>query len=184
MTDAVIHDRDGRPGTVDAVTESTVRVRLSGGLAVELARPLVERRSDGTYRADVVFAELGTRVLREVEEHVVVDVERRETGRVRARTVTETATEAVDADGWREAVTVERVAVDREVDAVEPPREEGDVTVIPVYEEVLVVQKKLVLREEVRLTRRREPVPGPDRVELRRQRVEVERLEPPGDDAA
>ncbi len=52
-------------------------------------------------------------------------------------------------------------------------------TVVPVYEEVLVVQKKLVLREEVRLTTRREPLPGPERVTLRRQQVEVERLPPP-----
>jgi stress response protein YsnF len=66
------------------------------------------------------------------------------------------------------------------VDAVEPPREEDGVTVIPVYEEVLVVEKRLVLREEVRLTTRREPVPGPDRVTLRRQRVEVDR-HPPSD---
>ena len=99
---------------------------------------------------------------------------------MRARTVTETEDAAVDADGWRQTVEVERVPVNRPVDAVQDVRVEGDVTVIPVYEEVLVLQKQLVLREEVRLTTRRDRVAGPERVTLRRQRVEIERL-PPSD---
>lgn len=175
----LIHDRDGRPGTVEAVTDDALRVRLPDGVVVELAPSLVARTDDGTYRADLRFADLDTHVLREVEERVEVRTEARETGRVVARTVTDTVEEPVDAAGWREAVEVERVPVGRPVDAPEAPREEGDVTVIPVYEEVLVIRKQLVLREEVRLTRRRELIPGPSHVALRRQHVEVERLPPP-----
>lgn len=32
--------------------------------------------------------------------------------------------------------------------------------IVPVLEEVLVVEKRLVLREELRITRRREPMPS------------------------
>ena len=180
MTDAVIYDRARQPATVESVTESAVRARLADGQVLDLDRSLVDLLDDGSYRADVTFVDLAGSVLQEVEEQLSVETAVRETGRVRARTVTETVEHAVDADGWRETVTIERTPVGREVEAVEPPREEGDVTVIPVYEEVLIVRKQLVLREEVRLTRHREPVPGPERVKLRRQRVEVERLDSDG----
>jgi hypothetical protein len=50
------------------------------------------------------------------------------------------------------------VQIDRIV--AEPPvqRQEGDTLILPVVEEVLVVEKRLMLREEIRITRRREQV--------------------------
>lgn len=113
-----------------------------------------------------------------VEEHVVLGKEVRDLGGVRVSTHTETATETVAGTLQETAVEVERVPVGRFVDAAEEPRVEGDVTVMPVYEERLVVEKRLYLVEEVhlrRVTRSREvEVP----VELRRQVAEVERLPP------
>ena len=179
----VVLDRDGQPGTVESVAGDRVRVRLAGGAALDLPQSAVEALDDGTYRADLVFADLRAEaptVFQEIEERALVRTVARETGRVVARTVTDSREEAVDGTGWRETVEVERVPVGRPVEAVEPTRQEDGVTVIPVYEEVLVVQKQLVLREEVRLTTRREPLPGPERVTLRSQRVEVDRL-PPSD---
>lgn len=181
--DPVVLDRDGRSGAVEAAGEDHVRVRLPGGAVVQLPADLVQHQQDGSYRASVSFAELdpGERTyLHEVDEHLRVETRARETGRVRARVVTDTIEEAVEAAGWRETVDVERVPVGRPVEAVQPLREEDGVTVIPVYEEVLVVEKRLVLREEVRLVTRREPVPGPGTITLRRQRVDVERLPPSG----
>ncbi|MCU1257248.1 MAG: hypothetical protein JWO80_133 [Bryobacterales bacterium] len=63
-----------------------------------------------------------------------------------------------DAKMFREGYAIERVQVDRIV--AEPPvqRQEGDTLVLPVVEEVLVVEKRLMLREEIRITRRREQV--------------------------
>ena len=176
-------DRDGTPAVFVSDTDGQVRGVLASGETVALPRSLVHLGDDGIYRADVSFEALaaGRETLLEVEERLSVRREVRETGRVVAQTVTETAEQPIDADGWRETVEVERVPVGRVVEAVEPPRTEGDTTVVPVYEEVLVIQKRLVLREEVRLVTRREPVPGPERVTLRRQRVEVERLPPSGD---
>jgi stress response protein YsnF len=113
-----------------------------------------------------------------VEERVVLGKELRDVGGVRVSTRTEVATEMV-ADTLQEtAVEVEHVPVGRFVDAAEEPRVEGDVTVVPVYEERLVVEKRLYLVEEVhlrRVTRSREvEVP----VEIRRQVAQVERLPP------
>ena len=181
--DPVILDRDDRSGIVESSADGRVRVRLPSGDVLDLPESLATRLDDGSYRADLSFVELGSEsktTFQEIEEHVQVGTRVRETGRVVARTVTELREETVDAGGWRETVEVERVPVGRVVEAAEPARDEDGVTVVPVYEEVLVVQKQLVLREEVRLTTRRERVPGPERVTLRRQRVEVDRL-PPAD---
>jgi hypothetical protein len=55
-----------------------------------------------------------------------------------------------------EAVNVERVPVNRFIEQPVETRQEGDVTIVPVMEEVLVVQRRLMLKEEIRITRRRE----------------------------
>ncbi|MBE7941233.1 MULTISPECIES: DUF2382 domain-containing protein [Ramlibacter] len=77
-----------------------------------------------------------------------------------------------------ETVHVERVPVGRVVDRVPEVREDGEVTVIPVVEERLVVTRELVLVEELRLLRRREQRPAVARTTLRRERVVVERQDP------
>jgi hypothetical protein len=56
-------------------------------------------------------------------------------------------------------------------------RYEGDTMVIPIFEEVLVVEKRLVLKEEIRVTRRRTSFRSPQRVTLRREVPTVERIE-------
>lgn len=181
---AVILDRTGQPGAVEDESDGRVRVRLPSGAVVDLPEALV-LRDGASLVADLVFDDLGTEgpaVFVEAEERVDVQVRTRETGRVRARVVTETRDEPIQATGWRETVDVERVPVGRVVHAPEGVRDEDGVVVIPVYEEVLVVERRLVLREEVRLTTRREPVPGPALIPLRRQHVEVDRLPPAGAD--
>ncbi|AUX44892.1 hypothetical protein SOCE26_063620 [Sorangium cellulosum] len=79
----------------------------------------------------------------------------------------------------REQVLVERVAVDRVV--TEPPvtRQEGDTLIVPVVEEVLVVEKRLLLKEELRITRVRSVERSPTaNVTLRSEEVHVERVPP------
>src|SRR5690242_16120571 len=85
----------------------------------------------------------------------VVRVDKREVvkGRVRIRTSTDEHEELVAQDLAGEHVEVERVPVDREVDAAPEVRQEGDVTIVPIVEEVLVVERRLVLKEEVHIRR-------------------------------
>lgn len=118
-----------------------------------------------------------------VHERVTVSQETRETGRVRVRKETREQVARVEAPVVREHVRVERVAVGREVDPNDPPapREEGDTLVIPVLEEVLVVEKRLVLREELRLVRVRDEATVVREVPLAEEHVVVERLRPGGD---
>jgi stress response protein YsnF len=68
------------------------------------------------------------------------------------------------------------VPAGRFIDAVPEIRHEGDVTIIPVVEEVAVVETRLWLREEVHVTRRRVTVEMPQTVTLRREELRVESL--------
>lgn len=113
------------------------------------------------------------------EEQLHVGRRVTDTGRtLRVRKHVDVESVDTDASVAHERVDVERVPVGRVVS--EPPvvRQEGDVTVVPVVEERLVTRKELVLVEEIRLTRRREEAPARARVDLRRERVEIERFDP------
>jgi uncharacterized protein (TIGR02271 family) len=99
-----------------------------------------------------------------------------ETGRVRISTKVEERFVQVAEDLVKDEIDVEYVDVDREVDVAPEVRTEGDTLVIPLVEEVLVVERRLVVRQELRLTRRRRVERFEDELPLRRVRAEVERL--------
>jgi uncharacterized protein (TIGR02271 family) len=100
-----------------------------------------------------------------------------ETGRVRISTRVEETTALIEEELAREDVQAEWVEVNREVDAVPEVRTEGDTLIIPLFEEVLVVEKRLVLRKELRLTRRMTTRPYQAEVPLRRMHADIERPE-------
>lgn len=112
-----------------------------------------------------------------------VDVSRRvvDTGVVRLRKVVHEREELVDRTVTRETVRVDRVPMNQVVPGPMEPRQEGDTLVIPVVEEVLVVERRFVLKEEVRVLRQRVTEPAePERVTLRREEIVVERDDPAG----
>ena len=115
-------------------------------------------------------------VLPLVEEELRVDKRSVATGKVRVRSVVDTVEEIARADLKEERVEVTRVPIDREVEAAPPTRTEGDVTIVPVMEEILVVEKRLVLKEELHIRRRvsTETVETP--ITLRKERAVVERV--------
>jgi stress response protein YsnF len=121
-------------------------------------------------------------VLPLVEEALRVGKRRVETGRVRVSVNTDIAEQVVRETLRSERAEVERVPIGRELADGEPApalRQEPDGTVVlPVLEEVLVVERRLVLREEIRmrLVAVDEAVEQP--VTVRRQRASVERLPP------
>ncbi|MEZ0167895.1 YsnF/AvaK domain-containing protein [Microvirga sp. TS319] len=110
-----------------------------------------------------------------VEETAVIRKREVVTGKVRIGTVTDTIEELARADLQRDFVEVTRVPVDKVVDTAPEIRTEGDVTIVPVLEEVLVVTKQLVLKEELHVRRRVESEAVEVPVSLRKQRAIVER---------
>ena len=123
--------------------------------------------------SDVIASDAGS-VLRLHAEEVSV-ARRTVRGRVQVHVHTVTREHAVDEALTHERVEVERVAIGRPVDAIPPDRQEGDTTVIAVVEEVVVVHRQLVLREEVRVRRVRVTERHRETVSLRAQEAVVER---------
>jgi uncharacterized protein (TIGR02271 family) len=116
-----------------------------------------------------------------IREELDVAKEVVETGRLRIRTRVTERQEAVQMPLEREEYTVERVAVGRPVDAPVEVRQEGDVTIVPVHEEEIVVTRRLVLKEELHIRRRTLRHHATRHVDLRTQEVDVlrERIDPP-----
>jgi stress response protein YsnF len=110
-----------------------------------------------------------------VEERAIIEKRAVEGGRVRVRSHVEERQELLRETLSHEEVTVERVAIDREVSETPAIREENGVTIVPVVEEILVVERRLRLKEElhIRKVQRTEDVEVP--VTVRSTRATVER---------
>ena len=109
-------------------------------------------------------------------EELVVRKEARDTSRVRITTLTKQHEELVDELLAREQVEVERIAVGKPITAIPAVRQEGDTVVVPIVEEVLVVERRLVLKEEVFIRRIRTTQRHQERVTLRTQEAVISRL--------
>ena len=124
-----------------------------------------------------------TLVIPIVEEEARIAKRQVVSGKVIVKTTVDTEERVIKEVLSQETVEVERVPVNRVVDAVPQIRTEGDVTIVPVFEERLVVEKQLVLVEEIRIRRTAsvESVEVP--VTLRKERATVERLDSSGEPA-
>ena len=114
-----------------------------------------------------------TKALPVIEERVRVGKRKIETGRVRITTRQRQKSQAVREQLVHEDVEVERVSVNRFAETAPEMRKEGDFLVIPVFEEVLV--KRIFVREELRVSRKRNISQVDDVVRLRSQEVVVDR---------
>ncbi|MGF1634288.1 MAG: YsnF/AvaK domain-containing protein [Phycisphaerae bacterium] len=116
-----------------------------------------------------------------ISEHLRVDKVEEETGRVRIRKTVREEEEHLQHDLLSQDVHVERVPVDKPVENPDRPpesRHEGDTLIIPLLEEVLVVQKRLMLREELHVTRKTHRHKQDQTVTVKREEADVQRLPP------
>jgi uncharacterized protein (TIGR02271 family) len=110
-----------------------------------------------------------------VEEQIEIAKRAIERGRVVVRKHVDTREEIAEAVLHQDELTVERVPVGVPVDVAPPVREEGDVLIVPVLEEQLVIETRLILKEELRITRHRRSETFREPVRLRAERAEVVR---------
>jgi len=113
--------------------------------------------------------------LRLLAEELSVTKETLEAGRVRISTTTHEREALIDEDLARERVEIETVPIGRRIDAVPEMRQERDTTIIPIVEEVLVVERRLMLKEEIRIKRVRTTERHQEKVMLRHQEAVVTR---------
>lgn len=118
-----------------------------------------------------------------VEERAFVSKRRVETGRVQVRTRVQTHEELVRAELTHDEVVIERVPVNRPIEGVPAVRDEGDVTIVPIVAEVAVIEKRLMLIEEIHLRRVRTTEEISQPVTLAAQQAEITRHDPSGDHA-
>jgi uncharacterized protein (TIGR02271 family) len=98
---------------------------------------------------------------------------------VRVRTLVHEREAIIDEPLVHDEVEVRRMPVNRVVDAPSGPREEGDLLIVPVFEEVITVQRKWMLKEEVHISRRRVSTRHHEQVPLRSEEAVIEREAPP-----
>ncbi|MBA2447738.1 MAG: YsnF/AvaK domain-containing protein [Chloroflexi bacterium] len=102
---------------------------------------------------DVSTLEEGEQTLELREEQLVPHKEMREVGQIQIRTEVEEIPGRLEVEALREEVEVEHVPIGQVVSERVPPWEEDGVLYVPLYEEQLVMVKRLVLREHLKIRR-------------------------------
>jgi uncharacterized protein (TIGR02271 family) len=186
-----VTDPQGVHGTIDTAvwpldgSQAEVLVSLEGGQQVLVPLQMLIREGEGRYAVPMALADLKRAsadprepplVLPVLAEALDVRTRAVETGRVRLHKTVQAREVLVDEPLLWEEVAIERVPVNRVVEGPIPVRYEGDTMIVSVLEEVLVVETRLLLTEELRITRRRTETHQPVPVTLRREDVTIERI--------
>ena len=114
-----------------------------------------------------------------VAEKLEVQKRKVEAGGVRIKKIVHEHEEVVDEPLIREEVQVKRVPINRVVDGPIPVRHVGNTMIISLLEEVLVVEKRLMLKEELHITKGEIETYKPQRVTLRTEEATIERVGAP-----
>jgi len=114
-----------------------------------------------------------------IEEQLEVSKRTVVTGKVRLERQDQEYHETLDVPLAVRTFEVERVVLNQAVAAPPGIRQEGNTTIYPLVEERLVITKELILREEIRVTRRDTERRDTRTVTLKRERLNVTRT--PGD---
>lgn len=181
-------------GTIDPAELATadrkhvVPIRLADGRVVSVPFRTLQKQADNSYYVplspealeglDLTSEERMVLVVPIVEEEVELLKRPVTTGRVRLTRRVIAREEDIDTPTTREIVKVERVPINRVLDEPAQVRFEGETMVIPVMEEQVVVERRWVLKEEVRVTKEHATVERTEHVRLRQQDVTVTRLGP------
>lgn len=110
-----------------------------------------------------------------VEEQIQVGKQVVETGALRISKKVHEEEVTVDVPITYNEHDVERVAVNKFVDAPPPIRYEGNTMIIPILEEVVVLEKRLKVVEELRVTARQVQTASSQQVTLLKEEVNVQR---------
>lgn len=108
-----------------------------------------------------------------IEEELSIEKRTVVTGKVLLERQVQEYSETLDVPLAMRSYDIERVILNRLVDSAPPVRQEGDTTIYPVIEEQLVVTTNLILKEEVRVTKRDTERRDTRTVTLKRESVNV-----------
>ncbi|MET0622041.1 MAG: YsnF/AvaK domain-containing protein [Pyrinomonadaceae bacterium] len=199
----VLTDREGLRGFIDEQDagwddkHGQVLVRLEDGRQALVPADELRRDSDGGLHLPFSLSELtqvsprasdapqgdgargdgGAFVVPIIAEQLEVQKRTVEAGGVRIRKTVSEREEVVDEPLMREEVQVRRVPVNKVVDDPVPVRHVGNTMIISLLEEVLVVEKRLMVKEELHITKEQVESHRPQRVRLRTEEAVIERVD-------
>ncbi len=110
-----------------------------------------------------------------LEEQLTVGKRTIETGKVTLEKLVHEYEETLDVPLAVRSFDIERVVLNQPVDMAPPVRHEGDTTIYPLVEEQLILTTQLILKEELRVTRRDTERRDTRTVTLKRESMEVTR---------
>ncbi len=181
-------DKDGARGFFQAkeLDQSQVKLLLDKDRGIMVPRDLLVARSNGTFYLPLSVSQLERRQQSGVwlgEDETVMPVPAAEggkqwleTGKVQINKVVRQEEQSVEASLLKDVVDIRRVPVDRVIDEPVSIRREGETLVIPVVEEVLIVEKRYLLKEEIHVTRRQVKTQTSQTVPVRREEVIVKQV--------
>lgn len=189
---STVNGKDGLFGTIENISRPSqdkpaqVLIRLANGQKLLVPIAALSLREDGTYSMPLSLADVEHyRQQSDASDEVVIvpviaeelDIQKRtvETGKVRVTKVVHEQEELVDEPLLQEKVEVERIPINQFIDSPVATRYEGETMIIPLVEEVLVIEKRLMLREEVRITKHQIETRDPQRVVRRQEEARIER---------
>jgi stress response protein YsnF len=193
---AEVTTANGRKGSIDldelnqAGSTDLVRVEMADSQQIWIVSQTLVPQSNGNYLLPIAVPELPQPKLNQVldeSEITVIPVIAEEAvvfkrevpgGRVRISKVVREREETIHTTLAHQETDVTRVPVGEFVSEPEQTRQEGDKLIVPVYEEVLVVEKRLRLRERLIITKRLVETDQDEPIVLRAEEAFVERLEP------
>lgn len=190
----IVVDKDGLSGRIEPGFQpsednpSRLTVELDNGQKVWVPADLLTPREDGSYYLPLSLSRLDTQTTARtenpdsitipvIEEEINIGRRQVKSGIVQITKSVQEHETLIDEPGFRDHVHVERVPINKVLDRPADVRYEGETMIIPVMEEELVIEKRLVLKEEVRITKLHEETRNPQSVTLRREDVKVERIE-------
>ncbi|MGI4804028.1 MAG: YsnF/AvaK domain-containing protein [Janthinobacterium lividum] len=112
-----------------------------------------------------------------MEERLKIDLEKVETGtvQIRKKVISEEVTQ--DVPVVSEEIIIEHKPINQYVATVPAVRTEGDTTIISVVKEVLVIEKRLMLVEEIHLTKNKTETITTVNETLRKDEVEINHID-------
>jgi uncharacterized protein (TIGR02271 family) len=166
-------------------------VELDNGRRIYIPMNLLQSGDDRTYYLPITYNELERQTFdatsataQDGEELVIpvyaetVQVQKREVerGTVEIRKRVVERQETVNQPLMYEDVDIQRIPLNEWINEPAQVRYEGETMIVPVMEEVLVVEKRLMVKEELRITKKRLTTNQEQTVTLRTEEIDVQNL--------
>jgi uncharacterized protein (TIGR02271 family) len=194
---AEVTTANGRKGSVDlealqgAASNDLVCVQMDDSQQIWIAQDTLVPQARGQFLLPIAVPELTqphkpngaadeteTTVIPVIAEQAVITKRQVQGGGVRISKTVHERQETIHTTLAHQETDVVREPVGEFVSEPEQTRQEGDTLIVPVYEEVLVVEKRLRLRERLLITKRLVETDQDEQVVLRAEEATVERLVP------